>query len=322
MDIFDFEKGKIRIAATLTVACCLLMVIFPSAALSASREGIALWFSNVLPALLPFFICANFLQNIGAMRHLRSGIFPFVMSVLSGYPMGAKVVGDMNRSGEISCEEAKRLMSFCSTSGPSFIVGAVGAGMLGSGLLGGIIAISHYAGALLNGILYNKMLCSPTAGYRRREGTASGRGKVKGSVHKNPPASSLLLQDALTDAILMSFRSLGIVLAYIVLFMFATDLLQLSGLLQLLESGQMRALAKGILEMTVGCGAVSECAITGSLKCILCSFLLSWGGLSVLGQTMSMLAGTGISVGYIILTKLTHGLFSALMAFVLTLFVL
>lgn len=151
MGIFKFSRKKIILAGVMTSACCVLMVVFPSIALCSARKGISLWLSNVLPALLPFFICANFLQDIGVIRIFRSGVFPFVMSVLSGYPMGAKIVGDLRRDGEISQREAMRLMSFCSTSGPAFMVGAVGAGMLGSGMLGGIIAAAHYAGAFLNG---------------------------------------------------------------------------------------------------------------------------------------------------------------------------
>ena len=153
MGIFKFSRKKIILAGVMTSACCVLMVVFPSIALCSARKGISLWLSNVLPALLPFFICANFLQDIGVIRIFRSGVFPFVMSVLSGYPMGAKIVGDLRRDGEISQREAMRLMSFCSTSGPAFMVGAVGAGMLGSGMLGGIIAAAHYAGAFLNGLL-------------------------------------------------------------------------------------------------------------------------------------------------------------------------
>ena len=52
------------------------MVAFPSIALASARKGISLWLSNVLPALLPFFICANFLQNIGIIRMFRSGALP------------------------------------------------------------------------------------------------------------------------------------------------------------------------------------------------------------------------------------------------------
>lgn len=306
MDIFRLNRKRIWAASLLTLICCLLMVIFPTTALFSARKGISLWLGNVLPALLPFFICANFLQNIGVIRFLKSGVFPFAMSVLSGYPMGAKIVGDLKRGGEISLDEAKRLMSFCNTSGPAFMVGAVGAGMLGSGTLGGIIAISHYAGALINGMIYGRII-----------GAESSSSALK------PASIDKSMQESFTEAILMSFKSLGIVLAYIVLFMFITDLLHLSGVLSLFEGQALRALIKGFFEMTVGCGAVAECtAITGSVKCILCSFIMAWGGLSVMGQTMSMLSGTGISMGYLFLSKLTHGLFSAATAFVITVFVL
>ena len=303
MGIFKFSRKKIILAGVMTSACCVLMVVFPSIALCSARKGISLWLSNVLPALLPFFICANFLQDIGVIRIFRSGVFPFVMSVLSGYPMGAKIVGDLRRDGEISQREAMRLMSFCSTSGPAFMVGAVGAGMLGSGMLGGIIAAAHYAGAFLNGLLYTRLLGRDDA----PAGPLScGVSEAKG------------LQESFTDAILLSFRSLGIVLAYIVLFMFVTDFLHMCGGFSMIESMQLRVLAKGFFEMTVGCGAAAECVDAAeSVKCVMCAAIMSWGGLSVLGQTMSMLSGTGIPAGYLVISKITHSLFAAAATFLI-----
>lgn len=308
MEIFKFSNKRILTVGIITLGCCVLMVIFPTIAICSARKGISLWISNVLPALLPFFICANFLQNLGVISLFRSGTFPFAMSVLSGYPMGAKIVGDLRRDGEISLKEAKRLMSFCSTSGPAFMVGAVGAGMLGSGFLGGIIAVSHYIGAFINGIVYTRLL-----GREAAVRPEAGERKLR----------RYSMQEAFTDAILMSFKSLGIVLAYIVLFMLVTDLLHMCGIFSLVEGQEMRAALKGFFEMTVGCGAVAECIhTTDMVKCILCSAIMSWGGLSVLGQSVSMLSGTGLSIGYIMVSKLTHSLFAAMAAFIICIFVL
>lgn len=304
MGIFKFSRKKIILAGVMTSACCILMVVFPSIALCSARKGISLWFSNVLPALLPFFICANFLQDIGVIRIFRSGVFPSVMSVLSGYPMGAKIVGDLRRDGEISRREAMRLMSFCSTSGPAFMVGAVGAGMLGSGMLGGIIAAAHYAGAVMNGLLYTRLL---------------GRDVMPAGAVSCDVREAKGLQESFTDAILLSFRSLGIVLAYIVMFMFVTDFLHMCGAFSLIESVQLRVLAKGFFEMTVGCGAAAECiGLAESAKCVMCAAIMSWGGLSVLGQTMSMLSGTGIPAGYLVISKITHSLFASAAAFIIS----
>lgn len=302
MDIFYGKRKHLILAGVLSGSCCILMVVFPQIAMDSARKGISLWGSSVLPALLPFFICANFLQNIGVIRYLKSGTFPFLMSVLSGYPMGAKIVGDLRRSGEISVREAKRLMSFCSTSGPAFLIGAVGTGMLGSGFIGGIIAASHYLGAVVNGMVYTAVL--------GKEGNSSGNIRLAGDMG---------VQDSLTNAMLSAFKSLGIILAYIVLFTFATDMLHLCGAFSLIGCPCLRAVVKGFFEMTVGCGAVAECrGISSALQCILCTGILSWGGLSVLGQSMSMLSGSGISLRYLFYSKLTHSLFSVIIAFLLS----
>ena len=126
------------------------------------------------------------------------------------------------------------------------------------------------------------------------------------------------MQESLTEAMLSAFKSLGIILAYIVLFTFATDMMHLCGVFSLVGCTWLRAIVKGFFEMTVGCGAVAECVgISDALRCILCAGILSWGGLSVLGQSMSMLAGSGISLRYLFLSKMTHSLFSAIIAFLL-----
>ena len=59
-------------------------------------------------------------------------------------------------------------------------------------------------------------------------------------------------------------------------------------------------------------------SISSALQCILCTGILSWGGLSVLGQSMSMLSGSGISLRYLFYSKLTHSLFSVIIAFLLS----
>ena len=75
--------------------------------------------------------------------------------------------------------------------------------------------------------------------------------------------------------------------------------------------------------MTVGCGAVAECTDAGiGVKCVLCSAIMSWGGLSVIGQSASMLSGSGVSMGYILLSKFTHCVFSAVSAFIIAIVML
>lgn len=305
MDILFSRKQHI-IAGLFALTCCCFLVLFPEISLYSAQKGISLWMTSVVPALLPFFICANFLSHIGVTRLMGPGIFPFVMSVLSGYPVGAKIIGDMAREGRVSGGEARRLISFCSTSGPTFMIGAVGIGMLGSASAGMLIAAAHYLGAVVNGAFYS--LCNRNP---RPSGTLPAE------------KSSRSLLEHFTDAIFSSFKSLAVILAYIVLFMFFTDILYMSGFLQFLPSPEMKALVRGFFEMTVGCGALSECVdLAMTWKCVLSASVISWGGLSVWGQSMSMLSGSGVTCAYFTLTKVTHCIFAGIIAMILSPFML
>lgn len=299
MDILLKGRKRNYIGAGIAAGVfCLLMVCFPSAAVFSAQKGISLWANNVLPALLPFFICANFLNGIGAVNLVRPGLFPFVMSVLSGYPMGAKIIGDLRRKKQITVREAMRMISFCSTSGPSFMIGAVGVGMLNSSRAGMVIAAAHYIGAVLNGVLYSFLI--------KKEGTC---GEIA------PRKIEKGVMELFTEAIVACFHSLGMILVYIILFMFITDLLHMSGMLNFLPYGSFRAMAKGFFEMTVGCGALAECTeLAPAAKIVFSAGVLSWGGLSIIAQSMSMLAGSGVPAAYFLLTKVTHCLFAGILA--------
>lgn len=293
-----FKNKSYLVAAAAALAVCVMMIAFSDIAVMSAKKGISLWASSVLPAMLPFFICVNFMTGIGLVSLLPAGIFPFAMSALSGYPMGAKVAGDLFRNGAIDIQETRRIMSYCSTSGPVFMVGAVGVGMLGSQAAGYIIAMAHYAGALINGIVYSRILRN---------------GSKMSSLHEQR-IEDCDLMEILTVSIFSAFKSMAVILAYVIFFMFVMDMADMAGLFGFTDSTALRGLLKGIVEMTMGCSGLTgdECGI--KTDCILCSIIISWGGLSVLGQSMSMLTGTGISLKYLMLTKLTHSIFAGIIS--------
>ncbi len=292
-----FEKKVYLIAAICAVSASVLMILFSDIAVLSAKKGIVLWTDSVLPAMLPFFICVNFMNGIGLIELLPAGIFPFVMSALSGYPMGAKLIGDMFRKGMIDQEEARMLLSYCSTSGPVFMAGAVGIGMLGSQPAGYVIAVSHYAGAIMNGIVYNAII----KGERREEKYAK---RIDGCS----------IMEVLTNAIFAGFKSMAVILAYMIFFMFLTDLMEGLGVFRFADDACLQALMRGFVEMTVGCSSLTGTGCSLQTQCVLASIIISWGGLSILGQSMSMLSGTGISFSYLALTKFTHSIFAGIIA--------
>jgi nucleoside recognition membrane protein YjiH len=76
------------------------------------------------------------------------------MSITSGYPTGARLTALFRKQKRITAEEAQRVLSFCSTSGPLFMMGAVAIGMMGSPEGGTIILASHYIAAILIGLAF------------------------------------------------------------------------------------------------------------------------------------------------------------------------
>ena len=313
------KKTIYILAGALSCIGCLVMMAFPSIALNAAQKGIALWASSVLPALLPFFICANFMTALGLPAYIgrifekpfqklfgSPGVsaFVFSVSITSGYPMGAKLIGDFGRSKAITRSEAKRMLTFCSTSGPLFMLGAVGAGMLASPAAGAVIALSHYLGALLNGLLYRIFSSKkPEPHQEPLGGTVSSKGS---------------LLEIFTDSMITSFRALGIICGYIVLFMMITDFIEFSGVLDSLQADWGRGLIKGCMEMTVGCSSIAESGeLTLLYQCVFCAFLISFGGLSIYAQSMSMLSGLNIGSAYYLFTKFSHGLLAGIVAWLI-----
>lgn len=98
--------------------------------------GLTLWYTSVLPSLLPFFILSGLLIRTGAFRFLNrifspvltrifpvssDGSYAILMGYLCGFPMGAKVIAELVAHQHISREEGSYLMVFCNNVSPAFL---------------------------------------------------------------------------------------------------------------------------------------------------------------------------------------------------------
>src|SRR5690554_6427398 len=157
------------ITAFIFLTLLLLLVLFPSNSYNAAKNGLFIWFNNVLPALLPFFIGSEILIGLGVVHFIGVllepimkpvfnvpgvGSFIYTMSITSGYPMGAKITSELRKRNLYSKEEGQRLLALCSTSGPLFIIGSVSIGMFKNPYLGILIVFSHYFGSIATGLTF------------------------------------------------------------------------------------------------------------------------------------------------------------------------
>ena len=63
------------IIAVIVFVFNIFLLIFPQVVLPAAREGLLLWFNNVLPSMLPFMIATNMLISLGFAQALGNIIY-------------------------------------------------------------------------------------------------------------------------------------------------------------------------------------------------------------------------------------------------------
>ena len=86
------------------------------------------------------------------------------------------------------------------------------------------------------------------------------------------------------------------------------------------ELFHIHPLFNGLLEITNGISYVSNSSLSVYLKCILITFFISFGGISIQIQTLSLLDKKKIKFLPYLITRIIHGLLSTLIFTMLYLF--
>lgn len=297
------NKFIVFLACLFTVA----MVCFPRVTEAGAKSAIIIWANSIVPVLLPFFIFSDFIKRTGDLEKLPARVYPFLVACLSGYPMGAKVTADMVMERNLCVAVGRHILSYSLVTGPAFIMGTIG-GFLGSVPAAAVVAVAHYGGALVNGLIWRD---------------SGGRQRMPISARtKQQAAGNSSLMDGFSLAIMAGFRAMAVILAYLMLFMIGMNLLEEAGVFAWIGNETVSSVLKGILEMTAGISMVGVCNISLEMKTVLTAFLVSFGGLSVIGQSVSVAEGSGIGLLDILKIKMTHGLLAGIAAVILALFVL
>lgn len=338
------------------------MIISPAKFIKEGLNGISAWAFNVLPSVLPFMFFTKALSSLGQMEKLTHpfqrvtktlfntppiSFYAFFMAILSGYPVGSKMIADLYMQGKITQEDAYRMSAFCSTSGPMFIIGAVGIGMFKNSLVGYILFLSHILSAFLNGLIYRKLGLKndykdkPPKKNISQTTKIQGKNKLKNKDDKFSQKNTINTQSKnneikidltnqnsdtnyranektpdISEIVLSSTLAILSVGCIITIFFIIIECL--SPIFNLFPEN-ISALLEGIVEITKGCLSLSTLSNI-KLAVILASFVISFGGISTLLQSITMLRQVKIPIKLFALQKLTHALLSALISTMLVLF--
>jgi sporulation integral membrane protein YlbJ len=310
----------------LVLILTLFMLINPRETIAAAMDGIKLWASVLLPALLPFFISAELIISSGLAVFIGVLLEPVMrplfrlpgccslvvaMGFTSGFPVGAIMTRRLYEEKMIEADQAERLVSFTNNSSPLFIIGAVGVGMLSSPLFGYILALSHYLSNLLLGLLWRFRASSDTA-LKSPEGIWK---RAWNSLKSYPsPGPGKMLGDAIKN----SLNNILAIAGFVVFFSLLTRMLSVTGIMENLAQALSRllpaltynmayALLTGFFEITLG----TKCAAAGIEEKILpqlliISIILAFSGCSIIAQVMSTVAGLPIRLSFYLLARLVQ----------------
>ncbi len=321
----QLHSGLIK-GSILLFLCCLFL--FPTAALSGAKNGLLLWFNQVMPSLLPFLILSALLLSTGLsdsiakrlapvlspiFRCSPSGCYAIVIGLLSGLPVGAKTIAPLMESGRITKKEGQYLLPLCNNPSPLFLLGFISVSVLHQPALRYPVLFTVTLSSILAA-----MLLRPRSAACRRNHTSVRTTVTSSSVpaasvtpehsldsgHGSFRFSFLLLDSAIEQA----FSVLTRVGGYIILFSVLAEIWA-----KLPLPSFFLACCGAILEITTGSTSLSTLSLSPQLLIPLVTGFVTFGGLSTAAQTKSVLAGTKLPFAHYLLTKALAGLIAGLL---------
>jgi hypothetical protein len=260
--------------AFLCICFLLYFLSNPSVAIAASARGLTLWFTQLLPTLLPFSVLSYVVLASGLLSCGKKGVsregYVLLCGFLFGFPIGCKLAADLRREGQLSRRNAAILCCFANNISPAYATAALGQTLC--------IPVRARLYLLLYGIpLLLALVCLYLWGEPMPR-------------HKNT-ASGFHLDMQIVDAgIINGFETLIKICGYVMLFSL------LSEMLKTVAPDHIGLLLTGCTEVTNGIAALSEANLSDEITCMLALLFLSLNGMSGLFQTASLLAGTDLSI--------------------------
>lgn len=326
---FSLKQHLLSFVFLLFTIC---LVFFSSSNIAAAKNGLSLWVNSVVPSLFPFFVATELLSHTSIIPFLGKkltklmrplfhipgeGSFALLMGILSGYPVGAKIVTGFRKDGICTKEEGERMLAFTNNSGPLFILGTVGITLFSDTAIGLLLLVTHILACLSVGFIFRFWK------YKKKETAALSSSS---SITSKETCTFSNLGEVLSNSIKQAISTVVMIGGFVVLFSVILSILKQSHVLQALtklitpiaslihlDPSFITPFLNGFLELTNGVkeiAAISYPAI--SVNIILCAFLLGFGGISVLLQVWSIAAKSDLSILPYFFGKLLQGFLAAL----------
>lgn len=261
-----------RLSFILASCAMILLILDTKTAIGGAKDGIDMCMRSLIPSIFPFIIVSSYLTQNLIGRHLavmrpinklcripKGFESLFLIGIIGGYPTGAQSVYHAYQTGTLKRTDAQRMIIICNNAGPSFIFGIIGRFFSSSITVWALWGI-HILSAVIIGMILPG---------NKNEWKILGQGQKKSFI-------TIVQNGAKTMLNICSW-----VILFRILIAYTNKLF-----VQNMNSAQI-TLVHGFLELANGCLSLGKIP-NEPVRFVLCSAMLSFGGLCVFLQTSSV----------------------------------
>ncbi len=302
----DFMLLKKTALGAVIIFSAVMLVLKKDLCAVGVGNALSLCFDVLIPSLFPFAVVADLAVNSGVFNfNGRAVSFMFkklfglpavclpavIFGFVGGYPVGASIASQLYENGNITKNDAKKLLAFCVNAGPSFAVTAVGGLIFGSAKAGCVLLTACSIASLLTCNL--------------------ARFFYKEDLSKKNGNSLSVKNNLLVSAVSSACNKTVVMCGWIILFSSFNEIV-----LSFFDNSQLSAVYSMFSEVTTGVGSAAK---LGGLP--LSAFCLSFGGFCVMCQLLPGIKKCGCKVKEYLAFRIVNGCFSFFLTKFLLLFV-
>lgn len=285
-------------------AGCVICLSYASECTDGVRKGMLFCIEVLMPSLYLFMALSAFIVRSGVIDILTkplSGISRFLfrlppagtgvilLSMIGGYPVGARCAATLYEQGSLSEKEAQKTACIAVCAGPGFLINYIGIALLNNRRAGVILMCAAYTGVLMTGVILGRVM---------KKDATPVREKKKGS---RACAHDLLIT-SVADASRSAFHMCGMVVVCVAMIEIVSAVSPDKALTDILSA---------CIEITAGCQRMC-----GSYPLPLIAFFIGFGGIAVHLQIFAGLGKLVVNKGVFFLSRIIQGIITAAAAYI------
>lgn len=296
-----FRYRKIMLLLTAVIGCAFCLR-YAQECTEGIRKGILFCIEVLVPSLFLFMALSAFIIRSGVVdlltRPLKGiarvlfrlppqGLSVILLTMIGGYPVGARCAAALYEQGELSRSDAQKTACIAVCAGPGFLINYIGCALLNDRQAGIALLCASFAGVLLTGVIFGRMM--------------KGDPTPERPINNGDRKQNLLLS-SVADASKATFQMCSMVIICVAMI----EVIQ-----TVIPNDTVTDILSALIEITAGCHRMC-----GKYPLYLIAFFIGFGGIAVHLQIFAGLGKLSLNKGLFFFSRIIQGIITAAAAYI------